>query len=568
MKKRIIIITTIFLTGFILSCSKEWLEIKPKGESNETSFASKKGLDQLLIGAYSVIDGSIGGGGNERGSDVENWVWGGIVSDDAYKGAISSDKGNEANEIEGFYITTTNPWLGGHWRTMYAGIVRANDILRIMATVKNITDQDKLLIEAQTKFLRAHFYFELTIVHGKVPYIDENTENPTIVPNSHLVWSEIEADMQFAVENLPNKWSDKGRATAWAAKTYLARIYMFQKKFDLAMPLLQDVYSNGGFKLMASFEQNYMIAYNNNAESILEIQYSVNDGFSGSPNAGYGRSLNFPAGVAGLNTNYGFYQPSNCLVSAFRVDASGLPLLDDTYTADDMLPYSATGTGVPYTDPVDPRLDHTIGRPGVPYLDWGIHKGNAWVRDANYAGPYINKKNMFKKTEQSFSTQTGSTGPNANNFRKFRLGHVILWLAECEVEVGSLHNATTLVNVIRNRAKASNVVRFDNGTPAANYKVEPYPVDFPTKDYARKAVHQEIRLEFAMEGMRFFDLVRWDQAGSVINNYFNVEPARIGYLAGRSFIVGQNEIWPIPQVQIDISVDKDGKSVLIQNPGY
>lgn len=565
--KKILSIILVVLIGLLNSCSEEWLNIMPKGESNEASFESVAGLQSLLIGVYSVIDGAIGGGGDERGSDVENWVWGGVASDDAYKGAIFSDKANECNEIEGFYIQTHNPWLNGHWRTLYAGVSRANDVLRIMSRVNNITANEKSLIEAQVKFLRAHFYFELTIVHGKVPYIDENTENPTIVPNSSLVWPEIEADLIYAAENLPSRWSDKGRATKWAAKTFLARVYMFQNKFSLAMPILRDVYTNGGFTLMPSCEQNYMIAFNNNAESIFEIQYAVNDGFSGSPNAG-NRALVFPAGVAGMNTNYGFYQPSHCLVSAFRVDDSGLPLLDDEYSADDILPYSATGADVPYTGPVDPRLDHQVGRPGVPYLDWGIHKGHAWVRDASNGGPYLNKKNMFKQSEKAFSTQTGSGGPNANNYRKYRLSHVILWLAECEAEIGSLSTATMLVNEIRNRAKQSNVVTFADGTPAANYRVEPYPEDFPSKEYARKAIQQEIRLEFAMDGIRFFELVRWGIAGQVINNYLDVEGTIMGYLNGRSFVVGQNEIWPIPQMQIDISVDADGKPVLTQNPGY
>jgi hypothetical protein len=566
--KKILIIPIVVILGFLYSCSEDWLEVKPKGESNESSFYSKAGLEALLIGVYSVADGSIGGGGDERGSDVENWIWGGIVSDDAYKGAILSDKGNEANEIEGFYINTGNVWLAGHWRTLYAGVARANQLLKILKEVDDITAEQKALIEAQTKFLRAHFYFELTIVHGKVPFIDENVINPTIVPNLNLVWPEIEADMAFAAENLPSKWSDKGRASKWAAKTYLARIYMFQGKFGQAKPLLQDVYSNGGFSLMPSYEQNYMIANNNNKESIFEIQYAVNDGFNGSPNAGYSRSLNFPAGVAGMNTNFGFYQPSHSLVSAFRVNNLGLPLLEDSYSKDDILSYSPTGVNVSYSNPVDPRLDHTIGRPGVPYLDWGIHKGHAWVRDASNGGPYLNKKNMFKSSEKAFSTQTGSGGVNANNFRKYRLGHVILWLAECEAEVGSLQNATNLVNVIRIRAKNSSIVRLNNGLPAANYLVEPYSKTFPTKEYARNAIRHEIRLEFAMEGLRFFDLVRWGIAGQVINNYLNIESSIMQYLKGRTFIPGQNEIWPIPQIQIDISMDENGNSVLKQNPGY
>jgi hypothetical protein len=176
---------------------------------------------------------------------------------------------------------------------------------------------------------------------------------------------------------------------------------------------------------------------------------------------------------------------------------------------------------------------------------------------------------MFKKSEKGvFSNTVGwRSGLNANNFRKFRLSHVILWLAECDAEAGLLHDATLLVNQVRNRAKKSNVVRFDDGTPAANYVVEPYTDDFPSKDYALKAIRYEDALEFSMEGLRFFDLNRWGIAASEINNYLSVESTVIPHLKGRVFTSGQNEVWPIPQREIDLSV-KDGKSVLTQNPGY
>jgi len=235
-----------------------------------------------------------------------------------------------------------------------------------------------------------------------------------------------------------------------------------------------------------------------------------------------------------------------------------------------LLPYDPTGKVIPaYTSPVDPRLDHTVGRPGKPYLDWGVQDGASWIRDISNGGPYLNKKNMFKQSEKALATSTGwATGVNANNFRKFRKAHVILWLAECEAQGGNLSRATSLVNEIRNRAKTSNVVKFADGTPASNYKVEPYTTDFASKEFALKAIKQEDRLEFAMEGMRFFDLVRWGDAATVLNKYLPVDGTQVSALAGKAFVAGQHEIWPIPQQQIDMSVKPDGTKVLIQNTGY
>lgn len=562
--KRKIFKALIILPVVLFGCTGDFLDIKPKGQTFFEALPNKQGVNLLLTGAYSVIDGVNGRNGDGWASAVSNWVWGGVASDDAIKGSNAGDQ-NAINAIEGFYADAENLYVAQHWAPMYDGVVRSNDVLKALKLATDMTDNEKKLAEGQARFLRAHFYSELTKIHGKVPYIDENTENPTIVPNDHILWPEIEADLKYAVSVLPSRWSDKGRASKWAAETYLARVYMFQKKFQPARELLLDVYNNGGFSLVPSYEQNYMIKTINNSESIFEIQYAVNDGFPNSPNAGVGESI---AGPHFMGSS-GFYLPTHSLVSAYRVGEDGLPLLDDVYSADDILPYSRTGAEVSYKGLVDPRLDHTIGRPGVPFLDWGIHKGDSWIRDLSNAGPYVNKKNMFLKSELgALSNTTGvRVFPNANNYRMFKLSNVILWLAECEVEVGSLQTATTLVNQIRNRAKRSNVVRFDNGTPAANYKVEPYPSTFSSKDYGLEAVRYENRLEFAMEGIRFFELVRWGIAGPVLNNYLTVESTRLPYLRGSAFTVGQHEIWPIPQRQIDISV-KDGKSVLTQNKGY
>lgn len=571
--KKIIFLTIILLAGLFYSCKNDWFEIKPKGQGSPETLTSKIGIDYLVTGAYAVVDGTHVGGGDGVvwASAVSNWVWGSIASDDAYKG---SDYGDQAtiNPVEGFFADADNGYVDNHWEGLYDGVVRTNDILKYLPGTEDMSETEKIEAEAQAKFLRAHFYVELTLVHGKVPYIDENTETPKAVANDHLLWPEIEADMKFAAENLPESWGDVGRATRWAAKTYLGRIYLLQGKYSEALPVLDDVYTNGPFELMESYEQNYMIAYNNNKESIFEIQYAANDGADGSPNAGWGDALNFPHGVAGMGTCCGFFQPTHSLVSAYRVGDDGLPLLDDTYTEDDILPYDpdiTDDTDITYTDPVDPRLDHTVGRPGIPFLDWGVQVGDGWIRDVSNGGPYLYKKNMFKKSEKGLATTTGwATGVNPNNFRKFRLGHVILWLAECEAQVGTLQRATDLVNEIRNRAKGSNVVTLDDGTPAANYLVEPYDDIFESKEYAMKAIELEQRLEFAMEGLRFFDLVRWGMVDDVMNNYLDVEGTRMAHLSGKSFVAGKHENWPIPQTQIDLSVDESGASVLKQTDGY
>lgn len=566
--KKIFIFSVSITMLCLSSCDDEWLTIKPKGQPSFETLQNKEGVRLLLIGAYADVDGA-----NNKSSQtqawpttVSNWVWGSVRADDAYKGSNAGDQAL-INDIAGHFLTADNTYLNSNWQQKYDGVDRCNDVLKAIALAKDMTDLEKAQASAQARFLRAHFYTELTNLYGKVPYITETTENPTVVPNDRLLWPEIEEDLKYAQDNLPHRWDDKGRATKWAAKTYLARVYLAQQKYADAKPLLEDVLDNGGFTLVPEFIHNFLIATVNNSESIFEVQYSVNDGFL-AHNANIGDALNSPSFKSSSN----FFQPSHSLVSAFRTGNDGLPVNMDptTYTAADQLPYSTATSNatVLYTEPVDMRLDWSIMRPGVPDFDWGI-PNISWIRDHNNGGPYMSKKSTYLKSEKNiYSSTTQRPGANANNYRKLKLSHVILWLAECEVEVGTLDRATELVNMIRNRAKNSSVVTFGDGTPAANYRVEPYPATFPSQDYARMAIRHEERLEFALEGVRFFDLVRWGIAGPVLNQYLSIDGLRMPSLAGKKFQVGQHEIVPVPLTQIDLSKNANGEPVLTQNLGY
>ena len=563
--KKILLFSLVALTVFMLSCKDEWLDLKPKASGSVNVFYSENGVNGLLTGAYSMLDGHYWNdwGYNMWGGSITNWVWGSLASDDAYKGSTSSDQ-QTLNDIEQFTVTSTNEFLDSKWRFMYEGVTRCNEVLKVTrdATAEQVSTEKKAWFEAQAKVLRAHFYFELTRVFGKVPYIDENTEAPEKVKNDKLLYAEIEADLKAAIPGLKSREPEIGRITAGAAKAYLAKVYLAQKKYAEAKTLLDDVINTGGYTLMPNYQDNYMIASQNNSESILEVQYAVNDGTDGSVNGGWGDALNFPSG--GPSTCCGFFQATRNFANAFKVvAATGLP---------DFVNWNTTGQevgGSEYTGTVDPRLDHSIGRPGIPFLDWGIQpKDNSWIRDPGNGGPFLFKKSLYKAAEKaSKATQTGwATGVNANNFRFIRLAHVYLWRAECAAEENDLTNALKYVNMIRNRAKTSKVVTLADGTPAANYKVEPYG-SFASSDEAKKAIRLEERLEFGMEGSRFFDLVRWGIVAQTMNDYLTTEAPRQTYLGGKSFKAGTNEIWPIPQNQIDLS-KVNGVSSLTQNAGY
>lgn len=568
--KKIAILTSVFVLTGVMSCKDSFLDVQPLGVLSEANLTNAAGVNLVLTGAYSLLDGvqtNVGSAFGDWHGSADNWVYGSVTSDDAYKGSNAGDQ-PEITLIETFTHTSDLSHFRGKWRAVYDGIARSNDVIQLVAKATDMSDADKTAAIAQARFLRGHYHFEARKMWNKVPYIDDKAYDPTNanstkLANSAEIWPNIEADLKFAYDNLPARWAGApGRATKWAAGATLAKAYLFQSKWTEAKPILEAIISTGGYKLVDKYHDNHRAATNNNSESIFEIQFSVNDGAAISNNGNRGHTLNYPYGGGAITTCCGFFQPSQNLVNAFKTDANGLPLLDD-WNKDDV-PGDNSQT---YAGSLDPRLDWTVGRDGVPYLDWGIHNRD-YVRDRAYAGPYTPKKQSPYKAENGSLTWTNNPRQNANNYRIIRLSHVMLWLAEVEVEIGSLDKARDLVNQIRKRASnPDGFVKMANGTPAGNYVVKEYATAWTDKAAARKAVRFEQRLEFAMEGHRFFDLVRWGLADQVINEYLTVEQTKRTYLRGTKFVKGKHEYFPIPAQEI-LNSQLDGRPTLTQNPGY
>ena len=588
MKKLIILSVAVFIS---LSCSDSFFDLKPQGRASIEQLSTKNGVNALLIGAYSLLDG-VGAGNTGRQSTISNYVFGGISSDDAVKGTDAGDQ-PEQSFIEQYNWLADNTYFLGKWWHSYDGVARANEVIQIVGSpeVKDMTEAEKAQVVAEARFLRAHYHFEAKKMWGNVPYIDDkiyvaSDPSSTKIPNTEDIWKKIEADLEFAANTLPAVQAQKGRATKWAAKTYLAKAKIFQKKWSEAKALLEDVYKNSGKKLVTNYHDNYKTATNNNSESIFEVQFSVNDGTTGN-NGNAGDNLNWPySSTAPGRGCCGFYQPSHNLVNAFKTSEDGLPLIgnaadgtEDTYNKVDLPNDQGISAGTAFTldksIPVDPRLDWTVGRRGVNFLDWGTMPGSSWIRDQVYAGPFTGKKWMYYLAEENSSTHSTSKRSVNNNYRLLKMSHVILWLAECEIELGNLDAAEGYVNLVRERAQKGSVQ-----DPTVNYVVKPYPAGTFTSrgaDFARNATRMEQRLEFAMEGHRFFDLVRWGIAEKVLNKYAaeealpGKEPSgrvfnKRGYMAGKTF-TQKNNYYPLPQDEI-LNSQKDGKPTLVQNPGY
>ena len=561
----------------------------PQGTLDETTLASLQGVEGTLIAAYRALDWNNGVGG-EWGNSASNWVWGSVTSDDAYKGSEATDQ-SSINDVEAYHWSTgkVEGYLNSKWQGAYEGVVRSNSTLRLLKRVLSekpgaISDADAKGIEGEALFLRAHYHFEAWRMWGNIPYYRED-ETDFRKPNetSAEVVTDILKDLDAAIAVLPTtpRNNQKGRVTKWTAKAYKGRVQVYASQYAAALTTLREVRTSGPYALEASFDRVWsgFQEYANGPETILAYQASVNDGEPNGNNGNYGERLNFPHSGSHFGC-CGFHQPSQNLVNFFATDAStGLPLVltDPNWNARNVTLTSAIIT------PVDPRLDWTVGRDGVPYKDWGPH-APTWIRAPSYGGPYSPKKNAHEKASGAEQVAGGwfPTQQNSVNIHIFRYADMLLLLAEAEVEAGSLENARTIVNEIRARAavrvqgpgtdRATIAVPInDPSITWAQYRISQYPA-FPSQAYARDAVRNERRLELAMEGQRFFDLKRWGIADKVINAYLDgvgggAEKTRRTYLAAAEPFTSRHYLYPIPPIQIELS-RVAGEDRLKQNAGW
>ena len=559
----------------VVSCKDSFLEVAPTGSLADAQLATKAGVEGLLIGAYAALNGVFG----NRLEGPNHWVTGSICGGEANKGTDPGDY-SSINPMQRYETDPTQGDLSALWRGRYEGISRCNTVLRLLAQAKDVSPADAARIAGEARLLRGHFYFDLKKHYNSIPYFDEKTAASEIpkIANSPNVWDKIEADFQFAFTNLPETQSQAGRVNKWAAAAYLGKAKLYQKKYAEAKTWFDNVITNGKttngkkFQLLDDYTQIFNAEYDNHAEAVMDVESSMNTGNVN--NANYFDDLNYPynTGLDGPGNCCGFFQPSFDMANTFRTK-DGLPLLDGSYNSDANALKNDYGveSSAPFTadaGPVDPRLDHSIGRRSIPYLDWIAHPGKAWIRAQPYAGPYSPKKYVYYKTQENKLTDGSSwtRGYATMNYTIIRFADVLLMAAEAEIEAGSLTKARELVNQVRARAaNKAHWVKKSDGTFAANYVIVPYPESaFASKTAANDVVRMERKLELSGEGHRFFDLVRWGIAEPVLNAYLkNEAKILVTKFGGAKFTAGNDEYYPIPQREIDLQ-----GSVLKQNPGY
>lgn len=574
MKKILIFsaITALFSFG---SCS-DLLEINPVGKLSEPDFQNQKGINQLITSMYAKMHDA-----SYFEATLSNYAYGDVMGGSANKGSNYTDQ-PDFTSLECYTFTTDNGYLNTKWKKCYNGVFFANNVIKvaggIQETLSASSGQSKDFYTetiAQARFFRAFWHFEVVKLFGAgVPYVDDVAMMENVNPqvsnvdesgNYIYIWDKIIEDFQYAYDNLPDTWPNEiGRVNKWAAGAFLAKVKMYQSspyngkngtqnRWTEVKSLLEEIMANGKdnngtkFRLADTYEELYTAGQSDwTGESVFDIQMAVTGTVTETSSINGGAHIGF-SGALGSG-GWGFYQPSYDLVNSHIVDANGLPKLDGSYRNDPILTIPDNDK-IPHTDLTiytDPRLDVSTGRFNTPFLDWAVPAAiDGWIREVSNGGYYLNKKNIPRKADKGSTSISTITTSTAKNFHLIRYADVLLWYAETLIETGNPQGAEKYINQVRARAANSYVKAADPATmeettspyvlddkvngkkgtdAAANYRVGLYPSSqFATKEKALEALRFERKIEMALEGHRWYDLVRWNIAAKELTDYCKYE---------------------------------------------
>jgi len=546
------------------SCSDFLDEHIPQGTLSDEQVKSPENAEAMVVSAYAIFTTA-----EDINSSFSMWNFD-VRSDDAYKGGSGTSDGDVFHQLEVQQgVLTTNWNINDMWVRLYNSLSRVNSAIALLNETSDSYAMKKQRL-AEMKFLRAYGHFLLKRLYKNIPFVvnenltyDEYNELSNTTYTNDEGWQLIIDDLMEAYNILPQTQADKGRPTKASAAAFLAKVYLYkayrqddassnqvtainqadlEKVIEFTNPAL---YANYGLEddLHNNFRPEEQ--YENGKESLWAIQYSRNDGSTyGNLNWSYGL---IPPNIPGA-TDGGcdFYKPSQNLVNAYRTGADGLPLLDSFNEKD----YDKT------SDNADPRLFLTVGIPGLPYMfnkNYMMEETSIWSRSNGLYGYNVSlKQNVDPALIDNYLIK-GSYWASSMNRIVFRYADVLLERAEAYAQLGNSEQAIALVNQIRSRAASSTQMI---GNYQNTYGVKMYISNYKgsySKDETIKIVKMERRLEMGMECERFFDLVRWGDAATVINKYYAEEIDNCGIYRDAHFTANKDEYLPIPFSQISAS---------------
>lgn len=583
--KNIAISAVVGLT--LCACSDEFLENKPQGSLSEANINDPEAVDLLVSGAYASFGCRYADSNEPHWFPVTNWSFGEVRADNAYKGGGGETDAVEIHDMETAKVQPNNGHLDGKWFNVYCGISRCNSAIRALQKVDENVVKEKDIRIAEVRVIRDHWYFELVRLFNRIPYMEldlpesayTSVRNDEFTREQHL--ARIAADLLDAAKVLPETQSQIGRVNSRIARAYAAKVKLYQAYeqdpktnavIKINKTLLHEVVSLidnlQGYDLLADFQHLDLLQYENGPESVFAIQFSKDDGSVDGGRVNWSMLLNSMTGKGCPWQGDGFFLPSQDLINAYQTDANGLPLFDYQSRPDyGQVVFDNDGNyALSNVDGnVDPRLDFVVGRPTIRYKTYEESACGLWVREPGIYG-YNNTKRFWLSPESPDAMHGWPWGASGLNWQIIRYADLLLYKAEALIELGGedLEQARTLINRVRTRAMNSAYVKDfnDDSKDAANYKIGLYPAAGWNQEYARKALRTEMRLEKAMEGERFFDLVRWGIAKETMNNFFAAEKDNRIYYKNASFETGE-EYFPVPVAQYNFS-----GGIYVQNPGY
>ena len=515
----------IFKAAFVLSMAlslvscQDWLTApSPAVTKLSDFFTSGSTAIQSVNGAYVPLMWEF------NSTYFPEWFIGDVVSDDALKGGQSKGDMSIVYDMENFKTSTNNGYLLDFYRAQYLGIGRCNLVLDQVPGMKTdalLTASLKNRLIGEAKYLRAMYYFRLVRIFGGVPKVDfvVSSSKQWVQPRATAdsIYSFIISDLKSANALLWKKSKytsgDLGRATKGAAQAMLLKTYLYTKQFDMAKSWGDSIINSGEYSLVPNYADNFTLAGENGKESVFEIQYMA-EGTSD-----YGNGDGFTRGTfttiltrsrAPKVGGWGFNKPTQNLYNEYETK--------------------------------DPRRDATIINP----------------TDAEIANPaeeiylgcrYLNKKYALMNPDSTYIGMSHPTRGPINN-KVIRYADVLLMYAEACCETNNLVAAKTALETVRSRARGT----------AAILPAFPYGTYADNQTDLRKAIRHERRVELAMEGHRWFDLVRWGIAKETMDAYKATETtAAKNEMA--EFVKGKHELFPIPAAEIDLNP-------MAQNPGY
>ncbi|WP_299336320.1 RagB/SusD family nutrient uptake outer membrane protein [uncultured Psychroserpens sp.] len=472
------IIFTVFALLVLIACSDDFVDVDSQDQNSEDFFNSEEDYQSALIAAYDLLQ-----------STYLNVMLGEIASDNTLAGGESAIDVPGIQEIDDMIHTPVNQQLRDIWGWMYSGVNRANYIMEF----QNKTDfEGKEGVLAQTRFLRAYYYFELVKWFGDVPFaVDQRIlfgDQFSIgrTPKAEI-YAQMEEDLIYAAANLPYVQAETGRVTKGAAQALLGKVYLYQEKFQQSADVLNDLINNGPHDLLTDYSTMFENDNENNIESVFEVQYTDEEG------AGFGCLQCSEGNVAvGFNGIRNYTGPE--FESGFSFNVPTQEVVDEFENGDN-------------------RLETAI-------LDidaWAADTGATFATGFEHTG-YFNRKYIARQGDAN----TGDANlTNPNNYRAIRFADVLLMAAEA-LNRGGINDmlAQQYLNRVRERAFGNS----DNNVSA-------------TGTALTNAIYHERRVELVGEGHHFFDLVRTGRAAAEIDG----------------FQAGKHELFPIPDIEIQLA---------------